>query len=409
MHIIAASSRPNLGALRALRDVFPDMIRTKTQPELQLPIHIAALKSSSVELMKEFIEMYPKGVSTLDNEGKIVIHYICENASDAALPMLEMVLKVNPVLAKISTANGLLPNLAICNESVTESIRLEMIVQLSELYLRSIEQLHTVKYKHGSIKETIIHTICRMELPSTESLLARLLKAFPDCTYIRNPAKESPLHIIIGNSSITKEGMDHIVTMLLEANPAWAKVQYFPGPLQPEVQGGYPLHRIASRRNVNINTIGKLARAYALPLRANHPQYGTPLSQSVSSGDVERMKFIYDLYPDAIISRNRPACIPLHAAVRYDNLDMVKAVYELHPDAITYKTILVRLRYICWPLASAVRTNGEICLLLRAFYGFSLPNAQILIMNWTHMVNLLARTSRTILNFIAAYFMLLLI
>ena len=142
MHLIAASNTPNFAALRDLRGLFPFLIRTKTQSELLLPIHVAALNSNNVELLRELMKMYPEGVSTPDKEGKIIEHHICENASDAALNMLEMVLEANPNNAKIATLIGVLPlHLAILNENITEPIKQQMITLLLKLYPEGVNQL----------------------------------------------------------------------------------------------------------------------------------------------------------------------------------------------------------------------------------------------------------------------------
>ena len=78
------------------------------------------------------------------NDGKIAIHCICEDTSDAALPMLQKVLRMNPDHAKKVTSTGLLPlHLAILNEKVSEPIRMEMIKLLVTSFPASVEQLYT--------------------------------------------------------------------------------------------------------------------------------------------------------------------------------------------------------------------------------------------------------------------------
>ncbi len=103
---VAAAKGVSVEVIQLLIKEYPDAVKEKDNDGL-LPLHYAAAKGVSVEVIQLLIKEYPDALKEKDNDGWLPLHYAVEFGTPDEV--LQLLIKEYPDAAKIENRDGDLP------------------------------------------------------------------------------------------------------------------------------------------------------------------------------------------------------------------------------------------------------------------------------------------------------------
>jgi ankyrin repeat protein len=285
-------------------DKFSAQLAHKTNG--RLPLHMAAIRSSSKSIVTALLRIHPEAVKVADVFGRLPLHYAVEDSgSDEVVISL---LKEHPSAASVPDSSGRLPlHLAIA-KSRSDAV----IVAL----LDANPKAATVVDDSGRLP--LHDAACRISSPSVISLL---ISTHPQAVFVADHASQLPLHDAAGCNQ------SDVVSVILAAYPDAASVA--------NSNGSLPLHE-AARRNQRGDVCGVLLDAFPEAARLKDGDGRSPLHLVVAfnkSSDV--FSLLLNFYADAAKFTDTFGRHPLHdaAARPADSNFYVLQLLKSHPAA----------------------------------------------------------------------------
>ncbi len=140
-------------------------------PDGCLPLHSAA-KHENTDAIEVLASAYPEAITEMDNVGKTPLHHI---ACKAPRSVIDLMLSLAPDAARVKDYDGTLPL-----HNAIENNNLDAVGLLLDVYPEAIPE------------DIGLHFAASM---ACRFVIARMLSAFPDAVYTKNPYGNLPLHI----------------------------------------------------------------------------------------------------------------------------------------------------------------------------------------------------------------------
>ena len=268
---------------QSILTVFPEIATQVTKQSGKMLLHHTALKSSAAmatEALKMVLKANPSAAFSQDASGATALHWITNNpVVNSNLIML--LISANPRSPFTPDNEGFLPLHWAVNNSNSSNTG-------------GVEAVATLLSVHAGAASTPCH---RGTLP---------------------------LHWCLTNTIQSKNAMKGVGEVSSSVNLAvlHALLEVYPDAARTFDDDGFlPIHRLVDR-GTTPNVMQK---------STNNPNSSTTINPVCES-----LRWLLDIYPQALRCPNSDGCLPLHRAIDQDDphIDMIKQIISGHPGAV---------------------------------------------------------------------------
>jgi ankyrin repeat protein len=297
--IHCASKFCNINIIKFLLDKYADAVK-ELDRFISLPIH-TAIRYNTPDVIKLLIDMFKEGLKQPDKRQNIPLHYVSQN--DSCIEVLKILLNEYSDGCKIANTDGELP----LHYSIKDGSSIDLIMILIDTYPDSLN----IFTRNGHIPlYYVIDYYYSFEL----------------LNLILNKHREKMIPIIdtsIIHLAISKKLSIEVIKLLYE--------QF----LQNEVNNINNLHcAITSHSSIDVveYVINKNPESVAIP----DSNGNLPLHYSINN--IEIMRVLLSIYPDAAKIKNNYEFLPIHLALDYNvSSNIIIMLIEAYPDCIKEK------------------------------------------------------------------------
>ncbi len=272
----------------------------------RLPLHMAAIRNSSISIVSALLLVYPEAVKVVDAFGRLPLHYAVEDSgSDEIIIAL---LNENPDAAVVADKTGRLP------------LHLAIAKSRSDTVISALLDAHpkAAMAIDGDGRLPLHDAACHI---SSDSVISLLLASHPQAVSVADSSSQLPLHEAAGHNTTA------VVTAILAAYPDAARIA--------NASGSLPLHE-AARCNKNPEVCAALLGVFPEACQVKDNNGRSPLHLAVAfnqSNDV--FSCLLRSFPDACKLTDDHGRHPLHdaAARPIENPFIVMQLLNSHPSA----------------------------------------------------------------------------
>jgi ankyrin repeat protein len=309
------------------------------------PLHVAAGRGASMDVIQLLIRLRPQALHEKDSWGKTPFACACAattefNDSENHLYMFELLnaLKENTTISD-PDRSGMLPlHIACCS-----GMNIENIEYLLDEYPEAI----CTADNNGRLP---FHAACTKNTITTE-ILDLLSAAFPEALRTFDKQGALPLHIALQRKLPT-----NIIMYLMEKEIGAVRTR------EASTQM-YPLH-IAARAGADLSVLERIAEIYPQSIDSVDNKGNTifHVACTFRQMTVDFAEMLLDkCNPDTVRQVNEEESLPLHVAVQHRaSWPVLSLLIDLYPDALLYKDKKGNV-----PLHKAFQTSTEMYVLIR--------------------------------------------
>lgn len=341
----ALESKAPIDIVSHLLEFDPDAMTLDSYKLGRTPLHIAAARGASINVIELLIRLRPQAVHEKDAWGKTPFACACAATSEindteanAYLSELLHLLKDNKTISD-PDRSGMFPLHIAC----AAGMNIENVEYLLDEYPEAI----CTTDNNGRLP---FHAACTKNTISTD-VLDLLAAAFPEALRTFDKQGAVPLHI-----ALQRKLPSEIIFYLIDKEVGAVRTR------EASTQM-YPLH-IAARAGADPAVLVRLAEIYPSAIDSVDSKGNTifHLACTFRQLTVEFAEILLDRCdPDTVRKVNEDQCLPLHVAVQHRaSWEVLRLLIDLHPDAL-----LVKDKKGNVPLHKAFQTSTEMFVLVR--------------------------------------------
>ena len=272
----------------------------------EYPIHDAAMYGHSKQTMMELLRAWPEGAKARDGQGFLPLHHAVAGRAERAT--LKPLLDAHVDAAATADPEGTFPIHAALRRNLPPDV-IQLLVDANVGCERQVDEGGDTPLL-ASLRGGVI--------PWTVG--SRLLRAWPRAAAVPGAGGSLPMHAAAEchHSAFT-------IRALRRANPnALVAV---------DAEGMTPLHRAASRREIDV--VREILSGNPAAARVSAPGIGLPLHRAARDGSFDAIRIIADAYRQGARQRNGEGRLPLHVAVAARrSREVIRLLVRLHPDGV---------------------------------------------------------------------------
>ena len=291
--------------LRLLLEKHPESIQQHVNNASFLPIHIAIMASKSPEFCGVLIDAYPGCERITVDTGMLPLHLACMKNSVATV---EYLYNLFPDSIEQATSNGMYP-IHISMRSLPAEYRADPGAAV-DIVKFLLDCDPSVKFQEVVQGESLLHYACRCDYGQLNTIAAMdIIKAIYDAhpEFIRKEDNEGhlPLHTLCANPFKDHTTAMAILGLLLEK---------YPDSIRHADDGFLPIHAAAGTKSLEFCRV--LIEAYPGSERMPTTSMGMlPFHYACMHNTFDTVKYLYNLYPDAIDKSTPFGMYPIHATI----------------------------------------------------------------------------------------------
>jgi ankyrin repeat protein len=283
----------------------------------------------------------------VDDSGNTPLHLTWQCWKHGMCQVPKLILTMNEDAAFVRNLRGELPLYCVCAETDFSSI--ESVALFGE-FLDLYKGRHSPKTDYFSMTcnegYTLLHRICCNKRKGASKMVLRLLELCPQAAAIPNNYGSHPLHTALRNmhaDDTTIPEAKKAIDLLISAYPAACSITD-----ESRYCDQTPVHIASARCPVSV-VKAVLSFIPSDEVTAMFQNRRTPfVSAILSNQNIEVIRYLFELYPDAFKRVGENKMLPLHAAAMSKNLVTVKMIYKLDPGCISKTDSLGRTPLHCF-------------------------------------------------------------
>lgn len=269
--------------------------------------------------ISQLVTIFPKAKEELDINGHTFLYYAISGNN---LPIIKSLTSLSPDITRCKDGN----DKTVLHYGCTHSDKLEIFSYLLSLFP---DNEYVYKYCVDDNGNMLIHAAA--EGRSSLEVVRELLFLFPDSPKLFNADGMLPLHLAMKNTNVD------VIQSIFSAYPEAIT--------QVDVNGWLPIHH-AAYFNSTVHVLQWLYKTYPIGFSTpQRPSGRLPLQYAAAKClSLSTVRFIYEVYPEAISIFDTNRRLPLHTVLARSNgymntvrLECFKILLHAYPQAINMR------------------------------------------------------------------------